>query len=47
MSRRRARHVFKMKFVFIRYFSKRFGIKNRTEFLRKAERVARKGAISG
>ena len=42
-SRRRARHVFKMKFVFIRYFSKRFGLKNRTDFLRKAEHIARKG----
>ena len=31
-----------MKFVFIRYFSKRFGIKNKTAFLRKAEQVARK-----
>jgi hypothetical protein len=42
MSRRRARNVFKMKFVFIRYFCKRFGLKNRTAFLRKAEYVIRK-----
>jgi hypothetical protein len=32
-----------MKFVFIRYFCKKFGLKNRTAFLRKAEHVARKG----
>jgi len=32
-----------MKFVFIRYFSKRFGLKNRTAFLRKAQHIARKG----
>ena len=31
-----------MKFVFIRYFSKRFGLKNRTDFLRKAQHIARK-----
>lgn len=42
ISRRRARNVFKMKFVFIRYFSKKFGLKNKTAFLRKAEHVVRK-----
>jgi len=31
-----------MKFVFIRYFSKKFGLKNKTAFLRKAEHVVRK-----